>query len=324
MSDPTSTFHPGEDAPQRGLVHECRARHHMLAVAASGGACAHDEVLVEPRPLRGLEFVVRVGVLSNHVVVRARFVYARRRAQQRQAEHPVLAPCGHATSHVGAVGMPEQQHRPLAQVIDEVAEQRHHVVVAAEPLGRRAAHPRQIRIDPPVSLAGNDGLDRRLDLAMINTGAVQRNERHAAAVLDVMDPDFVDPALHLNPHRNDRCRPASRYGFRDILGSDRVEGGSGRAYVRSRGGTLFCERLYGDRRDTRRVRVAASRSEFPCRRSRRLAAACELHRHGLGAVQTPSLAMVDTMETSCSGVTPISWPMARLTRSIFGATGSRA
>ena len=108
---------------------------------------------------------------------------------------------------------------------------------------------------------------------MINTGAVQRNKRHAAAVLDVVDPDLVDTALHLNPHRNDRCRPASRYGFRDVLGSDRVEGGSGRAYVRSRGGTLFCERLYGDRRDTRRVRVAASRSEFPCRRSRRLAAA---------------------------------------------------
>ena len=113
---------------------------------------------------------------------------------------------------------------------------------------------------------------------------MQRNKRHAAAVLDVVDPDLVDTALHLNPHRNDRCRPASRYGFRDVLGSDRVEGGSGRAYVRSRGGTLFCERLYGDRRDTRRVRVAASRSEFSCRRSRRLAAACELHRYGLAVL----------------------------------------
>ncbi|HZE05563.1 MAG TPA: hypothetical protein VE127_10090 [Solirubrobacteraceae bacterium] len=41
---------------------------------------------------------------------------------------------------------------------------------------------------------------------MINTGAVQRNERHAAPVFDVVDPDFVDPALHFNTYRNDRRR----------------------------------------------------------------------------------------------------------------------
>ena len=101
--------------------------------------------------------------------------------------------------------MPEQQHRSRAQLIDEFAEQRHHIVVAGQAIGRGPAHPGQIRVDPPVSRVGNDGLDRRLDLAMINTGAVQRNERHAVAMLDVMDQDFVDPALH-SRHRNDPCR----------------------------------------------------------------------------------------------------------------------
>jgi hypothetical protein len=54
----------------------------------------------------------------------------------------------------------------------KVTEQPHHIVVAGQAVGRRAAHPRQIRIDPPVTRAGNDGFDRRLDLAMINTGTV--------------------------------------------------------------------------------------------------------------------------------------------------------
>jgi hypothetical protein len=57
-------------------------------------------------------------------------------------------------------------------VIKEVTEQRHHIVVAGQAVGRRAAHPRQIRVDPPVTRAGNDGFDCRFDLTMINTGTV--------------------------------------------------------------------------------------------------------------------------------------------------------
>lgn len=72
--------------------------------------------------------------------------------------------------------------------MDEVAEQRHHIVVAGQAVSCREAHPpRQVRIDPPISRAGNDGLDRGLDLTMIDAGAVQSHERHAGAVLDVMD-----------------------------------------------------------------------------------------------------------------------------------------
>lgn len=59
-------------------------------------------------------------------------------------------------------------------------------------------YPRKIRIDPSVAGTGNDGLDRRLDLAMINTGTVQRNKRYTAAVLNVMDHDFLDPAFHID------------------------------------------------------------------------------------------------------------------------------
>ena len=47
-----------------------------------------------------------------------------------------------------------------------------------------------------------------VDLAMINTGAVQGNERHAGAMLDVMDQDFVDPAFHTDTliHANNANR----------------------------------------------------------------------------------------------------------------------
>ena len=93
--------------------------------------------------------------------------------------------------------MPEQQHRPRAEVVDEVTEQLDDIVVAGQAVGCRAAHPRQIRIDPPVARAGDHGLDRRLDLAVIDTGTVERNKRYAAAMLDVMDQDFVDPAFHI-------------------------------------------------------------------------------------------------------------------------------
>jgi hypothetical protein len=92
--------------------------------------------------------------------------------------------------------MPEQQRRPVGEVVNEVAEQLHHIVVAGQAVGCRAAHPRQVRVDPPVSRAGNDGLDRRLDLTMINTGSVQSDQRHTGAVLDEVDRDSVDPALH--------------------------------------------------------------------------------------------------------------------------------
>jgi len=50
----------------------------------------------------------------------------------------------------------------------------------------------------------HEWFDRRLDIAMINSGAVQRNKRHAA-VLDVMNQNIADPELHAR-HRNDQCR----------------------------------------------------------------------------------------------------------------------
>ena len=57
-------------------------------------------------------------------------------------------------------------------MVEEVTEQLDDIVVASQALARRAAHPRQIRVDPPIAHAGHDGLDGRLDLAMINTGTV--------------------------------------------------------------------------------------------------------------------------------------------------------
>ena len=60
-----------------------------------------------------------------------------------------------------------------------------------------------------------------------------------------------------------------------------VAGGPDRARVRSRCRAAFREYLHGDRRETRRIRLAASRGEFPRDRSRWLVAACQLHPHGL-------------------------------------------
>ncbi len=93
-------------------------------------------------------------------------------AYQSQAEHHLRPPCGHSARQVSAVGMPQQQHRSRTKVINEITEQPHHIAVARQAAGRRAAHPRQIRIDPLVPCRGNDSLDRRLDLTVINTGAV--------------------------------------------------------------------------------------------------------------------------------------------------------
>ena len=36
----------------------------------------------------------------------------------------------------------------------------------------------------------------RLDLPMVDTSSVQRDQRHAGAMLDGMDHGSVDPALH--------------------------------------------------------------------------------------------------------------------------------
>jgi hypothetical protein len=68
--------------------------------------------------------------------------------------------------------MAQQSHRLVAHMINEVGEQRHNIVVAVQAVGRRVAHARQIWIDPPVSRAGNDSFQRRLDLAVINADAV--------------------------------------------------------------------------------------------------------------------------------------------------------
>ena len=92
--------------------------------------------------------------------------------------------------------MPEQHCWAAGNVTNELTEQLYHIVVTRQAVGSRAAHPRQIRVDPPVSGAGNDGLDRRLDLAMVDTGPMQSDERHADAVLDIVNRDSVDPAVH--------------------------------------------------------------------------------------------------------------------------------
>ena len=91
--------------------------------------------------------------------------------------------------------------------------------VAGQAIGRGAAHAGQIRIDPPVPGIGNDRLDRRLDLPMINTCTVQRNQRHTAAMLDVMDQYPIDPTLHTATvviHADDMsCARNSRPRMRD-------------------------------------------------------------------------------------------------------------
>ena len=92
--------------------------------------------------------------------------------------------------------MSEQQGLPLGEVVDEVAEQGHHVVVAGQAVACRAAHPRQVRVDPPIPGAGNDGLDRCFDLAMTNARSVESDQRHSCAVLHDIDRDSVDPTLH--------------------------------------------------------------------------------------------------------------------------------
>lgn len=43
-----------------------------------------------------------------------------------------------------------------------------------------------------------DSLNRRLDFAVINTGAVKRDKRHAVTVFNVMNQDIVDPSLHVH------------------------------------------------------------------------------------------------------------------------------
>jgi hypothetical protein len=84
----------------------------------------------------------------------------------------------------------EQQHR-AAEVVEEVAQPPHHVVVAVQALGRRLAHPRQVGVDPPVP-RGDDGLDRRLDLAVVDAHSVQGDQGYAAAVLDVVNRHVLD------------------------------------------------------------------------------------------------------------------------------------
>src|SRR5664279_6403831 len=92
--------------------------------------------------------------------------------------------------------MPEQQCRLACHAIDEIREQRHYIVVAGQAAGRRAAHPRQVWIDPPVPGVWNDRFDSRLDFAVVDTSAVQSDERNTAEVFGVVDHDFVDPAFH--------------------------------------------------------------------------------------------------------------------------------
>jgi hypothetical protein len=118
--------------------------------------------------------------------------------------------------------MCQQQHRLLRCAFDEVAEQLHHIVVAGHAVGCRATHSRQVRVDPPVSRRGNDGLDCRLDFAVVDTGPVQSDQRHTSAVFDVLDRDFVDLALHVGTvvvgtDNAEGARMASEDGTADVL-----------------------------------------------------------------------------------------------------------
>ena len=173
------------------MVDGGRAGQDVVAVAAGGRPGADDEVPVEARPLVGFEVVVGVGVLVDDLVSGHVPRSLRGGAQQRQAAHRVGSPCGDAPREVRAVRVAEQQHRSGAEVFEEVAQPQHHVVVAVQVLGRRQPHPRQVGVDPPVP-RGDDGLDRRLDLAVVDARSVQRDQGNAGAVLDVVNRHVLD------------------------------------------------------------------------------------------------------------------------------------
>ena len=143
-----------------------------------------------------IEFVASVIIMANHFV----FGHPRRLlgngTEQPQSQHRVRPPSGHAASQIGAVRVPKQQHGCGAQLIDEVAQKCHHIVVAVQSVGSRLAHARQIQIDPPVSGRRSDGLDGGLEFAMVDTGTVERDERHSDPMLDIVDRHGPDPALH--------------------------------------------------------------------------------------------------------------------------------
>jgi hypothetical protein len=80
---------PGKDARERGLVDEHRARHDLLAIARTCRRHADNEILVEPLPLPGIEFVVGRRSLLEPRCVRAQGVSAR----PPGTTTPARAPC---------------------------------------------------------------------------------------------------------------------------------------------------------------------------------------------------------------------------------------
>ena len=96
---------------------------------------------------------------------------------------------------VGAGGVPGEEDRPLSgQVLDEGDQDVDHVVGALE--GLRCvglSHPGQVGIDPPKSPGrGQDRLEARLRLPVVDTGAVEYQHRLLPRPVDDV------PEIHLS------------------------------------------------------------------------------------------------------------------------------
>jgi len=113
----------------------------------------------------------------------------------------------HTTSQVGAVGVADDKGRCPGGPVDEFPEHGHHVVVAVDAIGGGPPHGGQVGIAPSVAVTWPDGFPRGLDIAVIDTRAVQGDQRYTGSVLDVMNDGLPDPALHARPSA--RSSPAS-------------------------------------------------------------------------------------------------------------------
>src|SRR5690606_19033759 len=122
----------------------------------------------------------------------------------------------HTTSQVGAVGVADDKGRCPGGPVDEFPEHGHHVVVAVDAIGGGPPHGGQVGIAPSVAVTWPDGFPRGLDIAVIDTRAVQGDQRYTGSVLDVMNDGLPDPALP--------CAPLSSLVAR--LGAGRVAAGS--------------------------------------------------------------------------------------------------
>ena len=95
------------------------------------------------------------------------------------------------------------------QLIGEAGQRIEHVVSATDG-GRsaRTAHSREVGVDAPeTTVRSEDGVEASFGLAMVDTSAVKHHHGYALAVLDVMDGDVSDPALHVVTVATFRCAP---------------------------------------------------------------------------------------------------------------------